>query len=60
MMEKNNPNSFIRHKWEGRGRCGGVGGKKKENKTRITKILTNKRIVVLQTKVNNGLLRQWN
>lgn len=51
-------NSFIRLKWERRERCGGVGRKerKKQNKTRITNILTNEKVVVLQTEVNSGLL----
>lgn len=30
--------------------------RKKQNKTRITNILTNEKVVVLQTKVNSGLL----
>ena len=30
--------------------------RKKHNKTRITNILTNEKVVVLQTKVNSGLL----
>lgn len=31
--------------------------RKKQNKTRITTILTNEKVVVLQTKVNSGLPR---
>ena len=44
-------------KWERSGRLEARGRKerKNQNKTRVTNIFTNEKVVVLQTKVNSGL-----